>query len=131
MSPKVTEEEFFAAASHLRDVVRLREPQLGFKKGQARGPEDLKARLTVLQGLADKFDRSLIHRLLKDINPIATRRIFNQLLDGQRTYAEAMNEATQRCMDFGRKPDAIEFAQMSQLFDEALMIQNNSTEFSE
>jgi hypothetical protein len=131
MSRKVTEEEFLAAASHLRDVVRLREPQLGFKQGQARGPEDREARLTVLQGLVDKFDRSLLHRLLKDVNPIATRRIFNELLDGKRTYAEAMDEATQRSLDSGRKPEAIEWMEMSLLFDEALMIQNNSTEFSE
>jgi hypothetical protein len=125
MSPIINGKLFVFAAEHLRDVVRTRDPPLGFKRGQAVSLKDLIARRIVLLWLTVKFDASLLTRLLNDINPIATRRLFNQFLDGERTPENTLAVCVEMSMASGHDPTALEWTTTSMLLDEAWEIQNS------
>jgi hypothetical protein len=118
-------EELIEAARHLRDVVRTRDPPLGYIRGQAVGPQDRAARLIILNWLAEKFEDSLLTRLLREINPIATRRIFNNFLDGRMEFDDTILECVQRANDSGHEATALECCTTIQLLDEALIMVNS------
>jgi hypothetical protein len=114
--------EILGALLHLTIVVNNRNPPLGYKRGQAVGPDDFASRRTVLHWLVEKYPNSLLHRLLKNINPIATCRIFNQLLDGRSTYSEALEECCQLARDSGHDVTDVECITTSILIDEAFRV---------
>jgi hypothetical protein len=122
----MNEQLFVFAAQHLRDVVGTRQdPPLGFKPRQAVGLKDRLARVIVLQWLVEKFDGSLLTRLLNHINPIATRRLFNEFLDGKRTPENTLAVCVQMALASGHDPTALEWTMTSLLLDEAWQIQNS------
>jgi hypothetical protein len=126
MSPTTNKKKLFIfAAQHLRDVVRTRDPPLGFKRGQAVDLKDTMARLIVLQWLTRKFEGSLLTCLLNDINPIATRRLFNEFLDGEKTPENTLALCVQIAMASGHDTTASEWTMTSMLLDEAWEIQNS------
>jgi hypothetical protein len=114
--------ELLGAILHLRIVVNNRNPPLGYKKGQAVGQDDFASRQTILHWLVEKYPDSLLHRLLKNINPIATRRVFNHLLDGRSTKSEALEEFCQQARDSGHKVTELECITTSMLIDEAFWV---------
>lgn len=126
MSTKITGELFALAASHIRDVVMVRDPPpLGFKRGQAVGLVDNIAQLVVFQGLVEKFEDSLLNRLQRDINPIATRRVFCQFMDGQRTPEHTLAVCVEIAKASGHEATGLECCTTYLLLDEARMIQNS------
>jgi hypothetical protein len=123
MSPIINEKLFVFAAEHLRDVVRTRDPPLGFKSGEAVGLKDLIARGIVLVWLMGKFDVSLLACLV-NINPIDSHRLFNQFMDGKRTAENTLGVCVEMSMACGHDPTALEWTTTSMLLDEAWEIQN-------
>ena len=120
--PPIMKDQLLGAILHLTIVVNNRNPPLGFKRGQAVEPEDFDSRLTVLNWMVEKYPDSLLHRLYTNINPIATRWIFNQLLDGKRTYLNAMEECCQRARDYGHEPTLLECITSSMLIDDVFKV---------
>jgi hypothetical protein len=117
--------ELLGAILHITVVMNNRRPPLGFKRGQAVGPEDFSARRTILYWLVEKFPNSMLTRLLSDINPIAGRRIFNQFLDGKRDHGDALEECYQRCRMSGHETTALEWCMTSMLLDDAVSVLNS------
>ena len=131
MSRVITGEELLKALFRLRVVAKNRIPPLGFKRGQAVGPEDKDARLTLLHWLTVVVPGSLLHRLLKSVNPaalISVHRIFNSFLDDRINFEDTMEEFYQLAWtESGHEATALEWCTMSILLDDALFMQNSAS----
>jgi hypothetical protein len=126
MSPILTD-EFLDAVSHLRDVCQTRDPAtIGCKRGQAVTPIDHDARRILLDWLADKFEDSLMTRLLRTVNPTAALRVFNDFLDGKWGLFEAMIQCTMHTTASGYELTELEWGTMAQLLNEAVSLVQNS-----
>jgi hypothetical protein len=119
--------EVLGAILHLTLITNNRNPPLGYKRGQAVGPEDFSARRTVLLWLVEKFPNSMLIRLLTaDIDQrIAGHRIFNQFLDGKMNYVDTLEECNQRCKASGHETTPLEWTMTSKLLHEASFVLNS------
>jgi hypothetical protein len=126
MSHSITGEEFLDALFQLKVVARYRIPPLGFKKGQAVGPRDKAAQLIILRWLVEKYPDSLLPSLMMEKDPTATRRVFNQFLDGRRNFESTLEEFCMQARELGHEATLAEISTTSQLLDEALFVLNYS-----
>ena len=126
----VTGLELLDALFRLKVVAKYRTPPLGFKAGQAVGPEDKAARLTVLHWLVEKYPDSLLPSLVMEKDPTSTHRVFNAFLDGTRDFEKTLEELSMQARDLGHEATLSELMTTTQLLDKALFVLNSTFESS-
>ena len=126
MSLSITGEELIDALFQLKVIARYRPPRLGFKKGQAVGPQDKAAQLIILRWLMEKYPDSLLPSLMMEKDPTATRRVFNEFLDGRRNFESTLEEFCMQAREMGHEATQAEILKTSQLLDKALFVLNSS-----
>jgi hypothetical protein len=122
----VTGQELLDALFRLKVVAKYRIPPLGFKAGQAVGPEDKAAQLTVLHWLVEKYPDSLLPSLMMEKDPTATHRVFNAFLDGRRHFENTLEELCMQARDLGHEATLSELMTTTQLLDEAFFVLNST-----
>jgi hypothetical protein len=125
MSSSITGLELLDALFQLRVVARHRIPPLGFKQGEAVGPKDKAAQLIILRWLVEKHQDSLLPSLMMEKDPTATRRVFNQFLDGRRNFEATLEEFCTQARELGHEATLTESLCTMQLLDEALFVLNS------
>jgi hypothetical protein len=126
MSSTITGEEFIDALFQLKVIARYRIPPLGFKEGEAIGPKDKAAQLVILCWLVEKYPDSLLPSLMMEKDPTATRRVFNQFLDGRRNFEDTREEFCMQARELGHEATLVEVLSTMQLLDEALHVLNST-----
>lgn len=112
--------ELLFAIHHVREILGKRDPPLGFKRGQAVGPKDYAARLVILNAVRKDYKEGLLNHLM-DIDPIETRRFFNEILDGRRTFDDTVvAESVRRVQASGHNPTVHERSQTAEQFEAAM-----------
>ena len=126
MSSTISGQELIDALFQLKVIARYRTPPLGFKEGEAVGPEDKAAQLVILRWLVERYPDSLLHILMMEKDPTETRRVFNQFLDGRRNLEDTREEFCMQARDLGHEATQAEILCTMQLLDEALHVLNSS-----
>jgi hypothetical protein len=113
--------EFLDAVCHLREMTS-RVPLFGFKIGEAVAPEDTAARLVILNFVLNVYKEGLLNRLM-EVDPFATRRLFNDFMDDRRTFDFTVDECIRRAEASGPYPTKEEWISTGKQLVEAWQLQ--------